>query len=1026
MQPSLFDTPGDPDGGANPHVVTCRPAESLGALSEAISRAKGGDRLAPVTVIVSTNISGVMARRALGRSGGVLGVDVITLGRVAELVAGPSLAEEGRQPVSSPVLDVAIAKVLANDAGLFAPVADHPTTVTALREAHTELRLGGVDAVRAIARRGRRGAEVARVSGTVEASLRSRWYDEADVLGRATELLASGPPPGVGHLVLYLPQRLDAMSSAFLRSLVAAVPTTVVAALTGDPEADGGVLSAIATAGGSIAPPNRPGGPARCVPDALVSTTDADDEVRVAVRAAVDAARGNLTGEPVPFERIGIFWPTHTPYARLVEHHLTADEVPWNGRGGTAITERIAPRLLLDLLDVDRRRFRRSDLFELLADVPARDPEGRRRPIADWQRVARAVGVSEGSDWNRLRTVDPESRWSPPATQLVDFVDDLRSQLGRPDLRRTWKEWTDWSNEQLTRWLGPRAEIKMSDAEYRAWEALMTTLDRLRSLDHVAEPATRHRFRSVLENELDVASVREGRIGTGLVAGSLVSAPGLDLDVAIVVGAVDGLMPPAPRSDALLNDADRAAAGLPSSDEHAHRVHHALRSVVDGCYTVVTAPRGDLRATTEHRLSRWIESPGDDRFRAIDSSTAGLRELADPPCEREHRLSGRLRSGVPSDPAEATALGDLVVERAVSMRAGRASDRFTEFDGDLTGVEVPSLGDRPVSPTQIQTWSKCPHAYFNQYVLGVRPIEELDREISIRPLDSGTLQHDVLDLLHRDVIEGRLPQPASGWGPEHRAALLEHFDAVCADVERRGRSGRPATWFGARAALRADVLEWLERDGAVMAAHGGQILGSEVRFGSIPRDDQGVELFSTWEPVVVPLADGRRLPMLGSADRIDRWSDGTVTVTDHKTGNDNYKQLSADDPTLGATVFQLPAYAAAAQAMAPDATTFRAEYSMFGKGKYARRQVTFTDEVWEQVAADLGHVVDGIEAGWFPQFPEPPGFRLWIACEHCDPDGIGTDDAWARWSAKRNDPRSARWFAEPADDVHDGAEGASS
>jgi len=1021
MQPSLFDNADGADERSMPHVVTCRPAQALDALAEAIGRAKGDDRLAPVTVVVSTNVSGVMARRALGRSGGVLGVDVITLGRVAELVAGPSLAAEGRQPVSSPVLDVAIAKVLAADSGVFEPVADHPTTITALREIHTELRLGGVDAVRAIARRGRRGAEVARVSGTVEASLRSRWYDEADVLGRATELLADGPPPGIGHLVVYLPQRLDAMSAALLRALVDVAPTTVVSALTGDPDADDGVIAAINAAGGTVDHSATTDDAPRCVPDVLVSTTDADDEVRVAVRAAVDAGRGTLTGEPVPFERIGIFWPTHAPYARLVEHHLNADEVPWNGRGGTAIAERIAPRLLLDLLDIDRRRFRRSDLFELLADVPTRDADGRRRPIAEWQRVARAVGVSEGSDWNRLRSVDADSRWAAPATQLVEFVDELGAQLGRPDERRTWKAWTDWSTEQLTRWLGPRAEIKLSDAEYRAWEALMTTLDRLRSLDHVAEPATRHRFRSVLENELDAASVREGRIGTGVVTGSLAAAPGLDLDVAIVVGAVDGLMPPAPRPNALLSEADRTAAGLASSDEHADRIHHALRSVVDGCYTVITAPRGDLRATTEHRLSRWIEPPPGDRSRAIDSSIAGLRDLADPPCEREYRLRSRLRSGVPADLASVGALRDPMVERAVTMRVRRASGQFTEYDGDLTGVKVPSLGDRPVSPTQIQTWSSCPHAYFSRYLLGVRPIEEVDREISIRPLDSGSLQHDVLDRLHRDVLDGRLPQPTSGWGPEHREALLQHFDDVCGDVERRGRSGRPATWFGARAALRADVLEWLERDGAVLASHGGEIVGSEIGFGRVPRDDAGNELFSVWEPVAVPLADGRSLPVFGSADRIDRWSDGTVTVTDHKTGNDNYKQLGADDPTLDHSVFQLPAYAAAARTLVPDAPTIRAEYSMFGKGKYARRDLTFTDEVWERVAASLGHVVDGIESGWFPQCPEAPGFRLWIACEHCDPDGIGTDDAWARWSAKRNDPRSARWFAESTDDHAEGA-----
>ncbi|MEM1334477.1 MAG: hypothetical protein AAGG08_13575, partial [Actinomycetota bacterium] len=50
-----------------PRVVRCRPCDATRVLGEVIDDAKEGDRLAAVTVVVATNVAGVMARRALGR-----------------------------------------------------------------------------------------------------------------------------------------------------------------------------------------------------------------------------------------------------------------------------------------------------------------------------------------------------------------------------------------------------------------------------------------------------------------------------------------------------------------------------------------------------------------------------------------------------------------------------------------------------------------------------------------------------------------------------------------------------------------------------------------------------------------------------------------------------------------------------------------------------------------------------------------------------------------------------------------------
>ena len=145
------------------------------------------------------------------------------------------------------------------------------------------------------------------------------------------------------------------------------------------------------------------------------------------------------------------------------------------------------------------------------------------------------------------------------------------------------------------------------------------------------------------------------------------------------------------------------------------------------------------------------------------------------------------------------------------------------------------------------------------------------------------------------------------------------------------------------------------------------MLASEQRFGN-----------DADSPVELSLGDGRTLHLRGTVDRIDRTAAGTIVVTDHKSGTGKgYRDLVPENPTLGATVFQLPAYAAAARRMVGDTEVeVRTEYGLMGKGNYERHGYTITAEVAELVAVQLAHVVDGIESGWFPNRPDRPGWHL--------------------------------------------------
>ncbi|HWL41639.1 MAG TPA: PD-(D/E)XK nuclease family protein [Ilumatobacter sp.] len=976
-------------------TVAVSPAGAYPALAEAIATAKGGDALTPVTVVVPTNAAGVTARRWLGRRRnpwgvGVAGVDMLTLGRVAELLAGPALAAAGRRPVSVPVVELTLAGLLAGDPGQFGPVASHSSTVAALRELHDELRLAGPGAPNRLAAASGRGRAAATVSLRLTERLAPRWYDTADVLAGAAAAAVAGPlPPRLERLVVFLPRPPHGLEQALLDALAEHAEVTLI-------EYERHDTSTIDTSSAStdVTTPER----AR-----VVSATDADEEVRHAVRTVVDAAR-----DGVPFGRMAILWPTDDPYARLVEHHLATAELPWNGRPGRDAAERVVPRFLLDLLDVDRRGLRRSDLFDLLSDLELHHPGGGRLPVARWERVARKAGVAAAADWRPRLTMFAERERARAAAagfesafaaddadDLARYVTELSRALGRRDRARPWAEWVEWCVAQVDQRLGEAFLSRLPEAEQLAWLHTTAVLDRLSTLDTVSAPVTRGAFREVFAAEFDAAPGRLGRIGEGVTVGSLAGVTAPDFDLVVIVGAAEGLMPPAPSSGPLIGDADRAAAGMPSSEATAERMRRAMLALVGTTRQLVVArPRGDLRGAAERHPSRWLAAylPAATTY-DLASHHAALRDTPFPAHATEHRLRAALHDG------PAARSDDIVLTAALRTRAARRAASITEFDGDLSGIPIRHF-ERPVAPTRIEQWVACPHGYFMRYVLGVYPLDDPQAELEIAAAERGNVIHDTLDLLHREVLDEALPQPAGGWQDAHLERALELFDQVAARFEATGRTGRPASWAVERALLRNDLLGWFAADSRRLAATGATIVSSEAGFG----DDGSVHL-------ALP---GGQLAVKGRIDRVDRTSTGALVVVDHKTGTKrSYQDISPDDPTAGGSRFQLPVYAAGALALADGGSDVEAYYSFFARGQYGQVGYRFTPEVQAEVTARLGELVAGVESGLFPARPAKPGFQLFIECEYCQPDRLGTAERWPEWERKRHDPRGARWFADP-------------
>jgi RecB family exonuclease len=997
---------------------------ALLALAERVAEAKAGDPLAPVSVVVPTNYAGVATRRALARRGGVAAVHVLTLHRLAERLAGHALAAQGRRPVSAPVVVQAVRAALAEAPGVLAPVADHPATELALAAAQRELAGVPADALDAVAACSERAADVVRLCRAVTDRLAERWHDEHDLLVAATELLVAGGVPGdLGPVVLHLPQWLPPGAGAFLAALAGQVPVSVHVGATGVEEADRPVVDALEAAG--IAVPTA-AGVARPTATRILSLSDPDDEARAAVRLVVDAVRAG-----VPLGRMAVLFGAADPYARLVREHLDAAGIPVNGTPVRTVGDMLAGRVLRGLLALPDRGYRRADVFAALSSARLLDGE-RRVPVRVWDRVSRAAGVVGGDDWSeRLATFAEEQRAradvaeaddraglaarfrheADRADDLAGFVGRLRANVDRAERAGSWADLASWAGGLLDRYLGD-ARSGWPDDEREAADRVGVAVDRLGGLDALGgPPPTVEVFRRLLDGELDTALPRIGRLGEGVLVGTVSLAVGLALDRVVVLGLAEGTFPDRRLDDALLPDRERAAAGgrLALRSSHVDDDHRHLLAAVAAGPTTVCFPRGDLRQAGERTASRWLlddatalaggshrlftadlaSGGGRDWLDVVPSFTAGIAGVTFPATEQEHRLAALLREDGPLSgrPSAAT---DPVLAAGAALAQARRSPAFTRFDGNLTGLDRASLAEagRALSATRLQAWAACPHGYLVEHVLGVEVGEEPERRLRLDPLDKGALVHLVLQ---RFVDE-------HGRDRERLRAIGEE---VCDGFAARGRTGRRLYWRRDRARILADLDRFFTEDEQWRATSGARTVALEHRFDT-----------------VVPLAGGG-VRLRGAIDRIDRLPDGALHVFDYKTGKaTSYAGLSADEPHQCGTRLQPAIYAAGAVDELGEAPVRFDYWFVTNDGGFRWIGYHVDDAVRADVAAALATIVEGIDAGLFPpRPPESPGWNR-VDCWFCAPDGLSAAEVRRDWERKRAHPALAAYVAlcEPEGD----------
>jgi len=666
--------------------------------------------------------------------------------------------------------------------------------------------------------------------------------------------------------------------------------------------------------------------------------------------------------------------------------------------------------------------------------------DGRPTHSARWEQISRRAGIVRGRrHWGSALTRevaarehdvaqergrtdrDPRPEWFESelheTRDLLAFVTGLADELDAGAAPgRSWRELAEWAQHLIDTHLAHAGRREAwPEAERTAADKVEAALERLAGLDTVEPAPGIDVFRRTLALELDADLGRVGRLGQGVYVGPVSSGLGLDLDLVIVCGLVEGTFPGRVRDDSLLPDADRRATdgALALRSARVHDDHRRFLAALAAAPTrVLTFPRGDLRRTTERLPSRFLldtvealdgTRPSADDLVARDepwltvvpSFTAGLARVVFPATAQEHRLrtlldSSRRGDAVASAPLRAV---DLVFDRGLECTLARAGRSFTRFDGNLSTLGVPNPTDEGaiVSPTRLETWASSPFDYLMQQVLRVE-IPELPEEVwELSPLDKGNLVHEILDTFLDEVLArpDGAPDSRTPWTAVDRARLHEVALLLAQDYESRGLTGRRAFWDRDRRRLLAELDRFLVEDAALRERRGLTPVATELHFG----------FSGTEQPAVaVALSDGRTLRFRGAADRVDRGEQGELSVVDYKTGR-----------TVGGLKLQLPIYARAARAaFGNDATPVTAAYWYVStRGKFERDEVPLDDETDARLDAQLRAIVDGIERGLFPCIVDEPGSWSPSWRSYTDPDVRGTRDRWREWMRKRDAPELA-------------------
>ena len=1009
-------------GNATLRISPLTPADADELLTF-IRQLQRDDPLHPVTVVAPSNYALLSLRHRLGRSG-FANVQFMVFPRLAELLGAPSLSAQGRRPLTS-IFDSAVVRDVASEAkGILEPLRDHPSTHLSLRQTFRQLRHATDAALDNLAAQGGLRAETVALFRRYRERIRE-YYDDEDLAEAAAAAVRNDNALGLkdlGFIVFFRVRGLTPAQRTLAHALAENERCAMLLGETGDEQAD---QSTHALAGDLRTVLSEPQPSADAQSNAptesshILIAPDAHQELRWVIRRIMQRAESGT-----PFHRMAVLYRKEAPYGTLIREELTLANIPVAGPNPASLADTAVGSTLLGLLSLQDADFARDAVMAWLTGCPLKTPPGIDAASFNptlWDTVSKRANVVRGSaQWEQRlsqyadnldrEAADRQGELSEAraermrsdaavARQLLQFITDLM-QNASPPADHSWSGYSDWAKDLLGSYLADN----LPQAEQRTYDRIERVLNELKSADEISQDVTFEVFRRALNEALQASLGHLGSVGHGVFVAPLKLAAAMSFDAVHIVGMIEGAVPPAVRDDPLIPERDReraggAAAGLPLQQQRKDDERYDyLAALATAPEHTLSYPVADPAGQRGNYPSRWLLERA-SQLEGIPVFASTLPQLGGRPwmtiiTSMRHSLTtthtsahadthdynmDRLQTwstaGLRADLHPLTE--DTLLASAFSLSAARQGRNFTEWDGNLSGAGANFdgiLGNRPLSPTSLERWARCPFSYFLGTILRLSAEDRPEDIYAITPLERGSLVHDILEKFINTVrSQNSLPAPTEAWSEDHHRELRrianEHFE----EAEARGVTGKSVMWQIARDEILIDLSAFLDADLRMRQQFGVSPIGVEAEFGM---SSEG------WQPAELTLPDGAQVRFRGKIDRVDADSNhNNVLVLDYKTGSAYPYRNLKDDPIDRGHHLQLAIYALAArQALGahtlgkyPDVSA--AYWFVTGRGNFALMPSSPVSIGNNDVAArfedGISTIVGGIRQGLFPANPGP-------------------------------------------------------
>lgn len=947
---------------------------AINVLRAEVDRLQASDPLTPVAVLARDGIAALHVRRRLGAQGGVANVQVTTLGRYISQVAGPEMSCTGRRGLPVGAWRQLVRSAMARIPGRFEAVLEHPRTVATVAATLSGIRRRGSAHRQELSRtpNGRHLVKLLELVETDMAVAAERWFDDTDEAETAVAALKglAGPP-----VVLFLPRPSLPAGTEVLAALAKAGRLHVVAGLTGAAVADRPLVELMLGLGGDPPPgwdaePSPTATIGHRLPDTVVVTPDADVEARVAVAEVAAAVRMG-----VPLGALAVTAPTAGGRRRIGDL-LDAAGLVWNGPADHTLAASVVGAFVLGVLDLPRVNVQRHAVMAVLAGAPVQTPAGGPVPVAEWARVARMAGITEGEDVWARRLADYGERVEADRSVAADLkaaVARLLRAVPGPGSR--WADRVKAVERLVDELLGPfggTASAGWTDRELEMAAAVLARLSALGGLDQLGEdPPTAAEFQAAVAEALAVSGPRRGKVGVGVTLAGPAEVAAGDFELVVVTGMVEGLLPGRRAADPLLEGVEVSAP----EGRQAEQLAGVLSALAVGRRAVAVTARSDTQSV--RRPSRWLLSWSGAMDGHPERPMGADALVAEASGRYEPGAVGPWRQVVPSFAALAEdgvvgsdqdlLLGSMTAWRAAghdigahpAVRAEPAlaralavvSDHGACTMGPATGAALPEPAREAFSSSSLREYTTCPRQFFYHHVLRVAEWRDPVDGAEVDGLSRGSLMHSVLDSV---VRRHHGEHPGATWTDEEIEDAVEELRLGWEELSRRGAAGVGVAEDVGLYRLEGMLRVALAEDSKRIREEGLELVGTELGFG----DRSGGGDPPVFPTVTMSTPAGRSVSFTGRLDRLDRSPENHMVVTDYKTGTARQRYSGPGPEYLQLSLYELVATEG---------------YGLPAKGRYwlleqepARRD-NLLDESALGRAVDA--VLDGMEAGAFPAIP---------------------------------------------------------